>query len=266
MTSKRKKIGLALSSGGARGLAHIGVLKVLSQNNIPIDFIAGSSIGAMIGGAYASHGDIDLIEKVYLESDWRRAVKMSSDVNILSGGLVEGKNVIKFIKNDLHCASDFNDLQIPFSAVATNIKSGKYEALQKGDPVEAIRASSSFPGVFKPVKIDDSYYLDGGLTNPVPVNVVRDMGADIVIAVYLERKPEDKKNKKPEKSIAQNLITSMRVMQKSLADFCVNDADVVIRPPVGDILWNQFVGGKPLVNKGEDYAKKNLANIKELIK
>lgn len=267
MSKAEPKIGLVLSSGGARGLAHIGVIKSLVENQIPIDLIAGTSIGAAIGGAYASHKSIDLIEKVYLAIDRKRIIHLSSDINLLSGGLLEGRRLTEFIANKLGCAHDFKNIQIPFSAIATNLKTKEFAVLNSGNLPRSIRASASFPGVLKPVEIGHNIYLDGGLSNPVPVDVARDMGADIIIAVYLEKSGQHSNNsqKKTKKSLMNNLISSVHIMQKSLADRCVDGADIVIRPSVGHIFWNQFIDGKKLINEGYQAANLAMPTIKKFL-
>jgi len=186
MTHLRKKVGLVLGSGGARGLAHIGVIKVLEKNNIPIDYIVGTSIGAFIGAAYASTKDINKIEESFMATDWKRILKFSSDFAPFSGGLIKGEYIKNFAKNNLNINKTFNDLKIPFIAIATDIETGQAEILKSGNLIDSIRASVSLPGIFKPVKIENKILIDGGLSNPVPSNITRQMGADIIIAVDLD--------------------------------------------------------------------------------
>ena len=146
--SKRPKIGLALGSGGSRGLAHIGVIKALEENNIPIDFIAGSSIGAMAGGFYAAGLSIKKMEEISLETNWRRMFSLVDPH--LKQGLISGEKVKTFIEGYVD-GKKIEDCKIPFVAVATDLKTGEIVILNKGEMAQAIRASISIPLVFKPV-------------------------------------------------------------------------------------------------------------------
>ncbi|OIO17104.1 esterase [Candidatus Kuenenbacteria bacterium CG11_big_fil_rev_8_21_14_0_20_37_9] len=264
--AKRKKIGLALSSGGARGLAHIGVIKALEEHNIPIDYIAGTSIGAMIGGVYAFHKDINLIEKVFLETDLKRVIRMSSDVRLFSGGLLAGERVKEFIKKTLKGCDDFKDLQIHFTAVACDIKKGEEVDINSGLLIDAIRASVSFPGVLRPVEIDGKTLIDGGVVNPVPADVARRMGADIVIAVNLdEQKGILHQNKSAGNNIYSNLIGAFRLLQRSLARHSSSSADIIITPAVRHITWNEFRNAKYLIQAGRQAVLAEINSIKNLI-
>ncbi|PIU29168.1 MAG: hypothetical protein COT09_02270, partial [Candidatus Hydromicrobium americanum] len=176
----RPKIGLALGSGGPKGLSHIGIIKVLEENNITIDFIAGASIGSVIGGFYASTKNIKKIEKIALSNNWRQTLPLFFDPS-LRQGFVSGRKIKIFIENIIG-KIHFKDLKIPFSVVATDIKTGETVIINEGEVALAIRASSSIPLIFKPLKLDSMLLVDGGLSLPVPVGVVRRMGADLVIA------------------------------------------------------------------------------------
>jgi len=178
---KKKKIGLALGSGAARGLAHIGVLKILTANQISIDFIAGSSMGALIGALYASGLSIEQMEDIACNTDWKLTAKMFTPT-LPWAGLVEGNRIREFIRT-LVGDKNINDLQIPFAAVATDVQTGEEIVIENGSLIEAVRASISIPGVFTPVRHQNRFLVDGGVVNPVPADVARNMGADIVIAV-----------------------------------------------------------------------------------
>jgi NTE family protein len=261
-----KKIGLALGSGGARGLAHIGVIKVLEQNNIPIDFIAGSSMGALIGSAYASHKDIKLLEKTYLAIEWKKIVRLSSDLSIFSGGLVAGDKIKSFIQSELFCAQDFSDLKIPFAAVATDMSTGESVFLMAGDLLEAIRASISFPGVFKIVKIDGRHLIDGGAVDPVPVDLVKKMGANFVIAVNLEERGGSYLHaEQGSKNLYNNVYSAARIMQKKLAAYSCEGADIVLNPEVGRYMWTQFTDAKKIITEGERAAEAMIPELKRLL-
>jgi len=180
-SEKEKKIGIALGSGSARGLAHIGVLKVLEANKIPINYIAGSSMGALIGALYASGLSVQQLDDIACNADWKLTAKMFTPT-LPWNGLVSGNRIRDFIKT-LVGDININDLKIPYAAVATDVNTGEKIVIQQGSLVEAIRASISIPGVFTPVQYGGRFLVDGGVANPVPVDVIKSMGADIVIAV-----------------------------------------------------------------------------------
>jgi NTE family protein len=183
---KGLKIGLALGGGSARGLAHVGVILALEAYNIPIDIIAGTSIGAVIGSLYASGATIEQLEEVAL------SIKMSKTLFMLDStfphsGLISGDHIEKMLNQFALKDKTFDDLSIYFAAVATDVESGAKVILNQGKVVDAVRASIAIPGIFTPVKYGDYYLVDGGVVDPVPVDVVQMMGADIIIAVSLAK-------------------------------------------------------------------------------
>jgi len=178
----RPKIGLALGSGSARGLAHIGVIRAIRESGITIDMVAGTSIGALIGAAYAS-GGIDTLEQDFRNIDWKKMGTLLDPVFPMSG-LIDGRKIAEFVRP--HVSSQaIENLPLPFCAVATEFSSGKEIPLRRGNLIEAVRASISVPGIFSPVRLNGRILVDGGLVNPIPVSAVRTMGADLVIAVDL---------------------------------------------------------------------------------
>jgi len=211
-TKTTPKIGLVLSGGGARGLAHIGVLKALEELKIPIDYMAGTSMGAVVGGLYASGMSTEEMETIVLKTDWedmlrdrpsRRRLPYRRKVDELSflmdfevglnswnfqlpSGLISGQKLQFFLQTKLLPVTfikNYLELPIPFFAVATDLETGGMVVMKKGNLARSIRASMSVPGVFTPVKIGNRFLVDGGLRSNLPVEVVEDMGADIVIAV-----------------------------------------------------------------------------------
>lgn len=176
------KIGLALGSGSARGWAHIGVIQALSEAGININYIAGTSIGSVVGSVYAS-GNIKDLEEVAIRLDWKQIAYLF-DVVLPKSGLIDGKKVARFIRKHLR-EMNIEELPVPFCAVSTDLNTGEEVVLREGDIIEAVRASISIPGIFTPVRYKGKVLVDGGLVNPVPVSVVREMGADFVIAVDL---------------------------------------------------------------------------------
>ena len=259
--TKRPKIGLALGSGGAKGIAHIGVIKALIKHNIPIDYITGSSIGAMAGGAYAAKKNIPSMEEVVKKSDWK-LIRSLIDPSLKSA-VLEGKKVEKFIK-DYAGDVNFNQLKIPFAAVTTDLVTGKTIILKTGNVVKAIRASIAFPSIFKPVKYHDYLLVDGGLSMPVPVQVVKDMGADIVIAVNLDKNIVEPEKKKL--TMYRTALRSLNILRYNLAEQESDQADIVIYPKTGKVLWNKFVGGQKLINIGEQACLERIDSIKKFLK
>ncbi len=179
---KGKKIGLALGSGAARGLAHIGVLTSLQERKVRLDHIAGSSIGALVGACFAKEGNIEPVKKLVLDTDWRKLVELV-DLNLafLFKGFVQGdkvKELLRALLGDVY----FKDLKIPLSVVATDINSGEAVIIKEGSVLDAVRASISMPAIFMPCKRNGSFLIDGGIVSPLPVTEVRDMGSEFIIA------------------------------------------------------------------------------------
>jgi len=257
---KYPKIGLALGSGGARGLAHIGVIKVLEENNIPIDFIAGSSMGAMVGGFYAANKDINQAENLASEANLKLILSLIDPS--LRQGMLGGKKVNNFIENQVGGVS-FKDLKIPLSIVATNLKNGDSVVINKGNLAAAIRASISIPIVFKPIAQEDKLLVDGGLSLPVPADIVKKMGADVVIAVNLDADYFSSESKKfGFYKIAEN---SINLLRHHLAYSNIKDADIVINPRVGRIHWNKFLGGQEIIAAGEAATREVLPQLRGLL-
>ncbi|MFC2063058.1 patatin-like phospholipase family protein [Chloroflexota bacterium] len=182
-----KKIGYALGGGAARGLSHIGVLKVLEKHGIFPDIITGTSIGALIGALYAGGVKIGDIEQLALRLDFKRLVLLA-DMTLPISGLIGGKRVIALLKSILGDMT-FSQMKYDFACVATDIDTGNQAILREGSLVEAVRASISLPGIFTPVTIKGQYLVDGGLANEVPVSVCREMGAEYVIGVNVIPEP-----------------------------------------------------------------------------
>ncbi len=180
------KIALVLGSGAARGLAHIGILKVLEQNNILIDIVTGTSIGAMIGGAYASGLNPAQLEEIACETNWLRVAQILFPKKLQSSALLDGGRVEDFLLA-LVGERKIEDLQKPFACIAADIWSGEEIVLESGSLIKAIRASLSFPFLFTPLELEGRLLADGGMVNPLPVNIAREMGADFVIAVGANR-------------------------------------------------------------------------------
>jgi len=179
--ARRPKIGFVLGAGSARGWAHIGVLRALLEAGIKPDLIAGCSVGALVGAAFAA-GRLDQLEAWALALDWKRMLRLM-DFG-LRGGLIKGKRVREVFREQfVEC--EFSELQVPFAAVATDLHSGQEIWLREGQVSAAIGASMAVPGLFRPVPYEGRYLVDGSVVNPIPVSLCRAMGADIVLAVDL---------------------------------------------------------------------------------
>lgn len=185
---KKERVGLVLGSGAARGLTHLGVISVLKRIGVEISYVSGTSIGALVGAFFAA-GKIDELDRLAASLSFRESLKLIDPV-IPRSGLVEGKRIEAFIRDHLGDVS-IQDLPIPFACVAADFRTGTEVVLDTGDLVRSVRASISIPGIFKPVYHRDMFLVDGGIVNPVPVEVVRKLGAEFIIAVDIcPRLPE----------------------------------------------------------------------------
>ncbi len=229
---KLPKIGLALGGGGARGLAHIGVIRALREAQIPIDYIAGTSMGAIVGGWYAATGDIAMLEENFLKLRKRdifsrRAISHNGD-----GILFHDNAAMDFLEHKM-AHKKIEDCYVPFAAVATEVANGNAVVLKKGNLVHAVRASAAIPVMFRPVKIDNTLLMDGGFSNPVPADVVRDMGADFVIAVDVtSRWINFSEAQVGVRNLASIVTNAFSAVEYQLSKEILKRADVVIRPPV----------------------------------
>ncbi|SHJ72862.1 NTE family protein [Geosporobacter subterraneus DSM 17957] len=178
--TKELKIGLALSGGAVWGISHIGVLKAFEDNHIPISFIGGTSIGALIGALYAAGMTVAELENLALNTQWKDISKLS----LLFRGLLSNEPMEQYIEN-LVGNLTFDDLKIPFQAVAADLITGEEVILKSGRLSAALRATTAIPGIYQPVQIENRTLVDGGIVNNVPIQMVRDMGADLVVGVSL---------------------------------------------------------------------------------
>jgi len=263
---RKPKIGLTLGSGGARGIAHIGVLKVLEKNNIPIDYIAGASSGAFVGAYYALNKGISGFEKICLGLTKKKVLSFIDPINPKKA-LIAGNKLKQEIRRILE-NKNFNDLKIPLTVVATNLENGQEVHLKKGNLTDAVRASIGIPGIFYPARLDDKWLVDGGLINATPVDVARDMGADIVIAVDLTMSSEAR-FKDP--TIVGTLIQSFDIIRTELTKLKIQSVKdlVLIQPTINhqdgvDSL--RFYDAKRFIKAGEEAAEKAMPEIKRKLK
>lgn len=268
-TNTRKKVGLALSGGGWRGMAHIGVLKVLEKNNIPIDFIAGTSAGALMGGLYSYYGNIDQLEEFVLKFGYKDLFKMITDPR-LKTGIIKGQKIIKYINEKTNYVN-IEDLKIPFSAVASDLVSGKPYYFKKGSLAEAIRTSISIPLLFQPTQKDGMILIDGGATENVPVNCLKEMGAEYIIASNVNSGifplgPGMIKN-------AGNIaLVSTRTMLNTLSDILTSQVDFAIeskipieKMKIGVGYFLEFIKEKEVIAIGERAAESSIKELKKYL-
>ena len=253
----KPKVALVLGGGAARGFAHIGVIRVLEQEKVPIDLIVGTSVGSLIGAIYA-------YDKNSFELEWT-AFKLEKDdifdygiMNAMTGmGVAKGEKLEAFVKTKVPVAN-IEDLKIPYAAVAVDLNRGTRVVIDSGSVAKAVRASSAIPGVFQPVSHQGKLLVDGGVIDAIPVAVARERGADIVLAVDIG-----------EQVINFNIVDVIDVLMQSIsimaaenAKFRRKDVDVLISPKIGDVGMLDFTQKKRSMQAGIDAAQRAMPEIK----
>ncbi|HLL73211.1 MAG TPA: patatin-like phospholipase family protein [Pyrinomonadaceae bacterium] len=257
---KRLRVGLALSGGAARGAAHVGVLKVLAEAGIKIDSVAGTSAGALVGGAFASGMSIAELEELGREMRWRNFGRMTlSRLGVQSNARME-----EYIRERFP-VTRFEEMPIPFAAVATDLHTGLPVVMRdEGDAAFAIRASCAVPGWYVPVTDAQGRQLvDGGLVANLPAAAARSLDPDIVIAVDVNF--EGAKFLGPPQSAIGVLVQSIMVVQRTVTSHEGRNADIVIRPKVGHIRWDEMTRAAEMIAAGEEAARAELDNIRALL-
>ena len=286
MSWYEKKVGLALGGGGVRGLAHVGVLKVLEQEHVGIDLIAGTSAGALIGGAYAAGLSIRQITKRV--DDYLKSPEFEqSSIRMIGESFSQTQKTFLqkaqiFVRNKYYLARalyrpsilpsedfqslinyllpdiDIRDTRIPFFAVSTDLHTGAQIVFSEGPIRQAVLASSSVPGAAEPVRVGQWLLADGGVTSLVPVHAARKAGADVVIAVIVDRElPTD-----AEIATAKDVLyRAGEITANALQAAELKDADVIIRPDLGSMHWSDFSRAAELVKIGEETAREALAQV-----
>jgi len=284
----RPKVGLVLSGGGARGFAHVGVLKILEEQNIPIDYIAGTSMGAIIGGFYAMGYSADEIEKMILTQDWDKILSDYVDRKyiplydrdekdryalsfpikgrdiVVPEGVSAGQNVMKLLSKYTilyHNIHDFTKLQIPFACVAADVVEGEEFVMREGSLSIALRASMSIPTIFSPIDYEDKLLVDGGMRNNLPADVVKDMGADIIIGIDLQQP-----NKKKQDLNNMYTVFSQGMSFLGLGKYFENlkIIDIYLKPDVARFSISDFAKGDSLICQGYKDAKTLIPQLKRL--
>ncbi|MBW7472253.1 patatin-like phospholipase family protein [Marinobacter sp. F4218] len=291
--AERPRVGLVLSGGGAKGMAHVGVLRVLEEMNIPVDVVVGTSAGSAVGALYASGMPIEDIESRFIEMDWLSSFqddpgrvykpvrRKSEEVRLpltpgiglradglhVGGGIIAGQN-LGFILNELTRSAalveDFDRLAIPFRAVATDLETGEQVVIGQGNLAEAIRASMSIPGVYAPVQRDGRLLVDGGVANNLPVSVARDMGADVIIAVDITDSLVDTEQLREAFSVMGQLTTIMtrRNTDEQLA--LLGEKDVLIQPDLKGYSSADFYDALTLFELGATGAREHAVELRPL--
>jgi len=288
---EQPKIGLVLSGGGSRGLVHIGVLKALEENNIPINMIVGTSIGSMLGGLYASGYTPQELQDIMTSMDWndiykdeaRRStlffgqkteqdryllsIRFNKGMPFIPSGFSPGQKILSvlsdlILKSHYQARNNFDDLRIPFRSVCTDMISGNQIVLSKGNLAEAINASLAFPLLFSPVLIDSMLLVDGGLRSNLPVSVARAQGMDIIIAVDVTSGLRGKENINVPWEIVDQATTIMTGLAKELEQ---KSADVLLDPDLGGLLSDDFSHTSELIQIGMDIVGENIKSIKQKI-
>jgi NTE family protein len=254
---KKRKIALALGGGAARGLANVGVLKVLERERIPVDLIVGSSIGGLIGASYALGVPIHYMEEEALQF----SMKKLADFAISRISIIKGKKLEKVIE-ELTDKKDFKDARIPIAITTTDIETGEELVHTKGHLQKIIQASCSWPGIFPPVTIDGRRLGDGGIRNSIPVKMAKRLGATLVIAVDIGFAV--KKGKID--NLFQLFIQSIQILGEELDRYQSMQADVVIKPKLHNIDQFAFHAAKQALEDGEEAAQKTLPLIKKKLK
>lgn len=258
---KRKKVGLALGGGGAKGLAHIGVIQALVEAGVKISAVAGTSMGALVGGWYASGKDISALQNLFLGVRKKDITPIAKMVHKKDTGLFRDASVSTVLKDYLKGVS-IEKCPIPFAAIATNVKDGGEEVLISGNLEDAIRASTALPIVFQPVKLKGELMIDGGFVNPVPADIVKKMGVDCVIAVDVSSKWVDFSSESVSLSHLRELIPkTLMIIEYQIGRRILERADIVLHPPVLGYSWHDFSEAKEIIRAGYEETKGRMKEI-----
>lgn len=280
-------VGVALGGGAAFGISHLGVLKVLQENRIPIDLVAGCSQGSIIGAGFAVGISVDEMIAIACRLGHKRNFLLAADFTLLRPGLLAGNRVLEIFGPYLSGRETFEDLVYPYQAIATDIESGERVAIGEGRLDLAFRASSSVPMVFSPLKIGDRALVDGGVADPVPAETVQEMGADLCIAVnvvpplrkgvttVVNQAYKQLNRLNPLSYFGRNqdlpntfdiVMNSMQILQYELGNFKAISADVLINPDLSDFTWIEYYRPQELIDRGIEAAEKALPAIEKSLK
>lgn len=253
---KPAKIAVVLGAGASKGFAHVGVLKILESQKVPIDLVVGTSAGSFVGSLYASGIDAFQLQKMALAIQKDDVV----DLTLPDNGFIRGDKVENFINRSVRHAP-LERMKIPFRAIATNLQTGEEIVFATGNTGKAVRASCSIPGVFQPVKIGERTYVDGGVVSPIAVDAARKAGADIVIAVDLSAGVG---GAVPQGTL-DTILQSIDIMYAKIATIQIKNADVVIRPQVSQIGSSDFDKRNEAILEGEKAAVLVMPQIRQIL-
>ncbi len=253
-------IGIALGGGAARGFAHIGVLKVLEANQIKPDLIVGTSAGSVIASVYATGISASELHRIAINLDEASITDWANPFSNKFGGVIKGdalqNHVNKLVKNKL-----IDQMDIPLGIVATDLQTGNAILFRRGDTGQAVRASSSVPGVFSPTRILNREYVDGGLSSPVPIRFTKQMGADIVIAVNISSEPADQ----DVSGTLGVLLQTTTIMGRNISQFEIPLADVIIIPKLSSMKGTDFKSRNTAIIAGEEAMQQQMDLLKKKI-
>jgi NTE family protein len=254
---KPAKIALVLGAGSSKGFAHIGVLKILESNKIPIHLIVGTSVGSVVGSLYAYGYDAFSLQKLSFSIEKE---DIADPLIVPNNGFIKGEKLEEFINKRVK-NTPMEKLKIPFFAVATDLEKGQEIVFAKGNTGTAVRASCSIPGIFRPVKISNKIYVDGGVVSPVAVEAAKRLGADVVIAVDISSAVD---RTQPEGTI-DTILQSINIMYSRLGSIQLAKADVVVKPKVAYIGSADFSKKHEAILEGEKAAIEALPQIIQII-
>ena len=246
---RKPRIGLALGGGGAWGVAHVGVLSALQELNVPISYLSGSSSGSIVGALYAGGVEGGELESFGRDYSWRDTARLTYFPKM---GLATNDRLVSYLKEKIG-VPDFENLRIPFYIPATHLSSGRLRFFHQGPVLPAVRASCAVPGVFSPVEIDGELYCDGGLLNKIPCKILKEAGADLVIAVELSSSGQ-----KPPANIFEVINRALDIALVGQVRLDLQSADLIIRPDVDDISEFGFDQNKVLIERGRQAAREQL--------
>jgi len=259
----RPKIALVLGGGGARGLAHIGVLKVFEEEKVPVDIVVGTSVGALVGALYSAGVPIQKIERIGEDVQWDKITNLKNITLlrlILSEELLSTKKMEQYLARNIG-NKRFDELDKTFACVATDINTGEMIVLKEGDVAFAARASATIPGVFAPAEFRHRYLVDGGLSSNIPTDVAKLLGADIIIAVAVNADI----SKSNISTVLRTLIQSIYIQGSILEKEELKTADIVIKPHVGEVSVIDLNRSEQCIDAGVAAARKSMPEIKNYI-
>ncbi|MCJ7565964.1 MAG: patatin-like phospholipase family protein [Anaerolineales bacterium] len=271
---KSPRVGLALSGGGARGLAHIGVLKVFEEQGVPIHALAGTSMGGLIAAAYAAGMSVSELEAAALKMTNLRELVALVDLRPPRRGLLAGEHVRKYLAKFVDEDLTFAELKLPLAMQAVDLNSGKEHTLREGNLLDAVMATSAFPGVFPPVEIQGYQLVDGGVLNNLPTELPRQLGADVVIAVYVtatvdtDQLDEQTGGSIITRGIAKDIMRVALIVSRAMTEVKLKETppDLLLCPPIPAKagVFSGFTHAAEIIAAGETCARENLNKIKKI--